>query len=702
MNTKKRESEKLEIFKFWKNKSWSVFSSIGKRIAIAMLPLSYFLMFVFSVQAQQIDTLAIENVQIVSSPFRTSLFDFGRVIYVMDKEEISSVPADNLQELLEYVAAADIRQRGSEGMQADVSIRGGNPEQTLILLNGFKMNDGQTGHHNLNLPVDIESIERIEILQGPGSRIFGINAYSGAINFITDSQTQKRLKASFFAGQHSYFGGNIGLSYNIGKWQNYASVSGKKSQGYLPKSPINNTDFEALTAFYQGGIETGQYDFAIQAGYTDKSFGANSFYTPKYPWQFENTKTFFAGYKSSIKLKKTQLTHQFSWRRHYDRFELFRESKFNRKGNYFVDGTDTAKFVPGIYEAWNYYAGHNYHRTDKFFGELKFDFSSLLGQTSVGAEYGHDFIHSNVLGEKMNEPKKADFSDDGFYTKSADRYNINTYAQHLFNYRKFMISGGISANYNNNYAWVFTGGADVSYRPMRDLKIYASVNRGVRMPTFTDLYYAGPVNVGNPDLKPETALTGELGARYFSENWRAELFTFYRMGNNTIDWAKLSPKDKWKPLNITELKTLGVGINADYIPDNQSFLRKISISCMYMDAVKQSGKHISRYALDYLKNKALLGANLHLWKNLFASLHVRFEQRNGSYSVFDFANKKYLKEADYEPFVLVDLKLYYIYKYGEFFIKADNLLNTQYHDFGNLDMPGIWVKAGVKFEISPE
>ncbi len=404
-------SKKIITFKKWSNASWSVFNSIGKQIRIALLPVAYFSTSIFTLNAQT-DTIQIDDIQILSSRVPTLSSETARVIYTIEKDEINALPVHSLQDLIEYASNVDVRQRGTEGVQADISIRGGNFEQTLILLNGFKMNDVQTGHHNMNLPVDIESIEKIEILQGPGNRIFGINAYSGAINFITNTKTAKRLKLSLFAGQHQYYGANASLSYNIKNWQNHLSVSKKTSGGYLPNDSINNTDFDVLNLFYETSIATYVADFIIQAGYSDKSFGANSFYTPAYPWQYENTKTIYAGYKTVKHGKNYNFLKSFYWKRHQDRFELFREDRYQRNDDYFIYKNDTVA---------TWYTGHNYHKTNLISSELKFDTKTVLGKTALGAEYRHAFIQSNKLGLDMDMPIDVPFEDFGGYTKAADR-----------------------------------------------------------------------------------------------------------------------------------------------------------------------------------------------------------------------------------------------------------------------------------------
>ena len=127
------------------------------------------------------------------------------MVSVIPREEIEYAPVTSIQELLEYVAGVDVRQRGAEGVQADISIRGGTFDQTLILLNGVNITDPQTGHHNLNLPVSINQIERIEILEGPAARVYGPNAFSGAINIVTRQPDKTSWKLAIEGGSFGYF-----------------------------------------------------------------------------------------------------------------------------------------------------------------------------------------------------------------------------------------------------------------------------------------------------------------------------------------------------------------------------------------------------------------------------------------------------------------------------------------------------------------
>jgi outer membrane cobalamin receptor len=113
--------------------------------------------------------------------------NYGRDVQVITKKDIQSLPVRSVNELLSYVSGLDIRERGPFGAQADLSMMGAGFEQCLILINGVPMRDPQTGHHMLNLPVDISQIDRIEVMNGTAGRIYGSNALAGAINIITST-----------------------------------------------------------------------------------------------------------------------------------------------------------------------------------------------------------------------------------------------------------------------------------------------------------------------------------------------------------------------------------------------------------------------------------------------------------------------------------------------------------------------------------
>lgn len=186
--------KKRALFSFsrWMRKGYAVFRSLGREVRIAVLSVVYSIVVVpGAVWAQtSADTLRMREVdleEVVVTAGRTPVGaqQVARMVTTLSRVEVERVPAQSISELLRVLPSADIRQRGPLGAQADISVRGGSFDQTLVLLNGINVSDPQTGHHHLNLPVDPESISRVEFLTGPAARAFGPNAFNGVINLIT-------------------------------------------------------------------------------------------------------------------------------------------------------------------------------------------------------------------------------------------------------------------------------------------------------------------------------------------------------------------------------------------------------------------------------------------------------------------------------------------------------------------------------------
>ena len=123
----------------------------------------------------ELDSIIINSTRI-SLPFQ----DNSRTIKVITSDRIKQSATTNIADLLQQVAGVDIRRRGLNGMQSDVYIRGGSFDQTLLLIDGIKVEDVQTGHHTMNMGLPLEVIERIEIIKGPAARVYGQNAFTKA------------------------------------------------------------------------------------------------------------------------------------------------------------------------------------------------------------------------------------------------------------------------------------------------------------------------------------------------------------------------------------------------------------------------------------------------------------------------------------------------------------------------------------------
>jgi vitamin B12 transporter len=666
-----RKNQSIHSFSFrqWTRKSFSVFNSLGKIIKISVLPLTISLLAIMPglLQAQENKEVELKELK-VDEQKKEVYSELSRVVTVIGKEEIAYLPVQNLQDLLEYVMSVDIRQRGNNGVQGDLSIRGGTFDQVMILLNGVNYTDPHTGHHNLNLPIDLESVERIEILQGPGSRVLGANAFSGAINIVTGSAEKTGASLAFSGGQHGYQAQSANGTYKMKKATVFAAASHKQSNGFT-----NNTDFNITNLFFQTRYESKSLgDINFQVGYQEKAFGANSFYTRAFPDQFENTRTILSSIRTVKQLGKLTITPTVYHRRHHDRFELFR------------------------YDAPAWYSGHNYHQSDVAGTSLNLSYGSKWGKTTAGADLRNESILSNRLGTPMANSVPIPFENgepELQFTHNSERTNLSWFLEHTVYLKKFSASAGAMGNMNSRYGNNSFFGADLSYHFTSSLSSYGTVNQSLRLPTFTDLYYVGPTNLGNPNLKPEEAITYELGFKYNKSSFRAHVAGYNRFGKNIIDWVRLSEQEKWLSLNHTNVNSKGMEVSAEYLP-KKSLIRNIKASYSYLDIDKESGEMLSSYVLDYMKHKVVLGLDNKIYKKFSSSTRLVYQSREGQY--FDFDSKQNLA---YQPFALVDFRLFWNNQSVTIFAEATNLLNSFYRDFGNVPQPGRWIKSGIAVKL---
>ncbi|MBN2214325.1 MAG: TonB-dependent receptor [Bacteroidales bacterium] len=693
MKRSTRQNKTDLYFLIRKRERYAIFNTLERKIKICLLPLVYpILIYSSSLFAQQ-DTvyipheLYVEEVEIIGQRSAGVYSDIARAVTVITKDYMEHAPVQTINDIFEFMPGVDLRQRGNLDVQADIGIRGGSFEQTLILVNGIPFNDPQTGHHNLNLPFDFSTIEKIEILKGPGSRVYGANAFSGAVNIITKTGNQKETDISLTAGQNSYLKTSLSAGHSYKKLAYYIGFSGSSCAGYT-----NNTDFQNFNAYYKGDYLSPFGKFGLQAGFVNKAFGASGFYTPKYPDQFEQINNRFLAFTYSVG-KPVRAKLYFSWRRHQDRFELFREERYHFADGYFINGTDTAIIAPGVY-----YSGHNYHLTNSLYGGVNIVIPGKTGKTSLGLEYHMDHILSSSLGTSLDSSVTVPGEDRGIYTKGAKRELYSIFFEQTKDFGRFYFAGGALLNISHDYGYHACVGLETGKRIKDYSRLFLSVNPSFRLPTFTDLYYNGPVNMGNPDLNPEKAVTVEGGYR-FSARWlRIEASVFDRMGYQIIDWVKLPEEDIYTTKNYNRLITYGfdisTGLNAGLLPSIGNWLKYVYLSYGYVNTEKYRGKYISAYALDYLKHKLTARISHQVYHSVGLSWNLTFQDRNGTYTDQNGV------EHDYKPFLLVNARLYWKPGITEIYMETSNLLNVKYRDLGSIVQPGIWFYAGLNIHLS--
>lgn len=612
------------------------------------------------------DSVNLSDVEVNAT--RNKLYsEMGRVLTVINKDEIKRSAVQSIDQLLDYVSGIDIRQRGTNGTQADISVRGGSFDQVLVLLNGINITDPQTGHFNLDIPLNLSDVSRVEILEGSSARVLGPNAFSGAINIVTENNGKHSLNAELVGGSFNSFGESVSGNLGNEKFHTFASVSHNSSTGYMA-----NTDYDLSSAFVQSVLNTknaGKFDLQLAAQL--KAFGANGFYALAFPNQFENSKTFLTALDWSMNKGKFMYTAQAYWRRHDDRFELFRDN----------------------IGAPSWYTGHNYHMTDVTGTKVTGSYLSNIGKTTLGVDIRNEHIFSNVLGNLMAQQLAVPFETNRFFTREANRLLETAFIDQTLNLKRWYFSAGAAATNSTSFGLYGYGGADIAYAFNENVRVFADANSAVRLPTFTDLYYKSATQLANPNLKPEKSQTIEVGTKIQESDWKLDATIFKRFGQDVIDWTKQPDSTKWQSRNLTNVDAIGADFAFEYY-FRHSVLSKISMTYSYLSMDKSATGFDSKYALDYLKNKVTISVQHKIWNKLSASWIGSYSDRAGQYT--SLTNNL----VNYTPYFMLNGRLLWTQKHYEIYGDVNNILNVTYADFGGLTQPGINFNVGVRLKLN--
>jgi iron complex outermembrane receptor protein len=608
----------------------------------------------------------LEEVQI-SSDLPPTTQQLVKVVAVLTRKEIEQAAVQNVQGLLRYVQGVDIRTRGAENVQADISLRGGTFDQTAILLNGVNFTDPQTGHFNLDIPLDINLIERIEILYGPGAWTAGAIAFSGAINIVTKQIIHNGFNAQISGGDFGYRQGSTSGYLNSGPWRVTAAVNSTRSDGFA-----HDSDFKIFNAYTDVRfIDNRVGQFSLQLGVQSKDFGANTFYSPKYFDQYEETRSLIASLQYKKQTRHWKMMATGYYRRHHDMFALFREG------------------VP----APPWYVAPNYHLTDVMGVSAQASYLWWGGITSLAGDLRSEHIFSNTLGTPLDAPHFDPYSDAYVFTKSAERHIGSVSVKQVKEWKQWTVSLGAMGSGNDDYGFHFYAGGNVDYAITPKLTVGTWLHNSYRMPTFTDLYYQSTTQHGNPDLKPENAFNADLHLLWTPDKWTVRVAAFKRFGHNIIDWVRLPNELVWHSENLTDVNSFGSELAVDYRPA-WCWLDNIHLDYTYLHVSKGSNQYISSYSTDYLRHQAKLRISQPIVSKLSAAWQLSLNDRAGTY-----VNVADNRETKFKASLLCDLKVQWKEKHYQLFAEATNLFNTTYFDFGNLPQPGRWFKAGVSVTV---
>ena len=695
------------VFRQFGNKGYSLFACLGREVVCSVLSvatLTYASAESVSTDPVVTDSTAtttaremmLEEVSVTGSRAPLTKSQAARMVTVLDRADIAQAPVQSINDLLKYAIGVDVRQRGPIGAQTDISIRGGTQDQIILLLNGINICDPQTGHNAMDLPVDLNDIVRIEVIEGPAGRIYGTSSLVGAINIVT---SPKKIPM-----QDEHGGKGEIILHTEGGSYGYASLGGRASYSTLPtthstshslsanysrsdgwsrsKAGSLNTDYSGAKAFYQGQYKDETIRLHWHLGLADKGWGSSTFWaSPKWQAddQYEHTTKFYTAIQGESQCGRLRINGSIYWNQNRDRYEGYRGRP------------DLMPF--------------NYNRTDVYGVSLGsyFDWKSALpdhvrNRTAFGAEIRNEDLASGNLGEPLSQTHHISGTDRD-YTLGVNRTNISGYAEHNLLLNNLTISAGFVAVKNtwSNMNMTLYPGIDVSYRPTPEWRLHASYNTSLRMPSFTEMYYKLQGYSANPHLKPEEMRAFEIGTnvncKLSTVNCQLSTTLWHHHGKDMIDWIMDTSKGEeaeWQSVNHATVNSIGLETDLQLTIHRSKF--KVSYSYIHQDKEQEVGI-VSQYALEYLRHKLVVSAHLPLIKHLSLGLDYRWQDRVGSYTDFDGSVNHY------KPYMVTDARLTWQQTKWKAYIEANNIFDVSYRDYGLVEQPGRWMIAGCSLRI---
>ena len=562
-----------------------------KKLTSIFLLLGTTLLFA-QVDSLEVKTNKLDEVILNSTRIDLPLSEHSRTIQVIDASDIQKSGAPNVVVLLQQISGIDIRQRGVEGMQADLYIRGGSFDQTLLLIDGIKLEDAQTGHHSLNLIPPIDLIERIEVLKGPAARIYGQNAFTGAVNIVTKAAGSGANTLSVQRGSYDQYHLKSTLQTKGKQGGILGHFSYNTSDGYR-----HNTDFINRNYFVKGNFKANDVPINFIGYFSDREFGANGFYaTPSATEQYEETEGSLVALSAVKKTEKSIFKPRIYWRRSQDMYVYIRDN-------------------PSVYR--------NLHITNKAGVALDYSLFSSLGTTGIGIDFARVGISSNNLGDHSR--------------------NVTTiFAEHRFLLfgDQLDITPGIAFNNYTDFGTHFFPGIDFGFAFNTQFRAYGNVGSTYRIPTYTDLFYSDSTTIGNANLKPESAVAVELGLRYTGSMFSFSVAYFNRNSEDLIDYVKDTEAARWEANNIQEVTTGGFEFESIFKYTFSIHPQSFRLGYTYIDdEVKGVTEYnFSRYSINSLKNHFTL-RSFNQWSNTISSgivLKVAERTSGEPYTVLDF------------------------------------------------------------------
>ena len=553
-----------------------------------------------------------------------------RSIDVLERAQIDALPARSVSDVLARALGVDLQARSAA--QADVAIRGASFEQVLVMVDGVPVNDDQTGHFHLDLTVPLDAVERIEVLRGPASALYGSSAVGGVINVVT-RRALREVNARAQGGSFGAAAFALDAAGSAAGATARISAEHDRADGHRP-----GTDHRITQARVAIDAPVARSALRAEAGFAARDFGANYFYAP------------FNSYEET-----RAATGSLSWRSAPGSWSVAPRVSFRQHDDDFILKRDTASFY------------HNQHTNKQAIGEVVARWAASASiKLAAGADAARSWLESNNLNNH-DEDRYAAF--------------VELAAGDV---ARTLLTTGVRIDHHSTFGTFLSPSVAAGHRVSPRLNVRASAGGGYRAPSWTERYYTDPANIGDPNLDAESFWTGEIGAALMpGDNYTVDVALFVRRSEDLVDWARpVGSTAPWRTMNI-ETATFR-GLESTLLATLQPIRLTARAALLDVDA-KETGGMTSKYALRPLRRALSLELGAALVRGV--DLSVR-----GSHSARAAADPT----ADDDTWNLIDARIRWSWRSLTLFADATNVTDEQYDDVSVRPAPGRAFAFGVR------
>ena len=606
------------------------------------------------------------EVTLTANGIPQSVAQTGRNVWVIPGSLLSRAPAYSIDDLLRFVPGLEIQQRGPQGAQSDLLIRGGTFQQVLVLVDGIRLNDPLTGHFNGYIPVDPLEIDRIEILKGPAAATWGSEAVGGVIQIFTKTfakltgQSKPTAQLGASVGEYTLLNAQARLSLQNNKYRFSLSANTRNSDGAPQRGTRGYFNLHTIQAAWQQELPR-RWNLRMRSSIDRRLFGAQNFYTGFISdTASESVNTWW----SHVLLTKT--TRQGQLRLDLSHKQLMDEYRFRPVSIPNQNNIGFTQFQ-AIFQSGD---------KDKL-------------QYQIGLQGYQRRIRSNDRGDHQIE-QGALFTQVRFSPSA--QVNMNAGLRLVWDelYGTILIPQMSTSFTQKNHQWRVSAGR--SFRDADFTERYNNYNK--------TLVTGG--RIGNPSLNPEDAWQAEIGYDWqTTATFKLHSSLFYRDQRNLIDWVTTPYTQMPRPINLSPTGTYALAKNVERVRTEG-----LEVDLQYLSACG-SGQLQTQAGLLLLNNRTRSGA-----AGFYLNSHARFLTNalllyriknweisvSGLYKLRNRQTSSPLNSTLTPSYVLINSKIQYDWKERSYsvYLQTDNLLNTRYSDLLGAPMPGRWLSGGFR------